>query len=364
MTPTGDDIRHWLWQAIGAGCRGFVYWLFKARDAGYEGMEWGLMNIKGRPSPRSETSLEVSRFLKLHELVFRDTRPKAFDGYILHSYDSIVLSAAEHQHAQKRAVNVLDPRNGAMLRDALCGAYLMMRDLGRDVGFTEEHHIPLDAPFLIAPNLYGLSEDVLETLLAYVEGGGVLIADGRFALKDPYGFSQSPCAERIVDKIFGSSPDDYSVDLHDIFMTLNSGTSIPAWYLTCQWDEPVGEVLARDREGRISAIVHRSGRGSAIWIGTLFFQQYFAKDISRESVSFIEDFLPKRSGYFLTNHQAGLRLRVLDGHPDVLIILNRGQKWIGSVDGCDALFDLDSAVTVPAHNIHVNTNQVRVFTVL
>ncbi len=329
MAPKATDITHWLWEAIGTGCKGMVYWLYSPRPSGFECLEWGLLNQQGGPSRRSKASKAVADLIGANRELFAQTKPKKYDGVLLHSYDSITLSYSDRLYERPRPDDINLTRNGYMVRDALCGAYLMCQDAGLDVGFVNEHDMDkrlADAKFVIAPNTYGVGTGVIKKLRDYVENGGTLIVDGMFGMKNPYGNVSNADAKGFIKEMFSDTVTDWGVDLEPFSYSLENGTELPAWFLNCSFEDESGlTVLARDEEGYASIIEHKLGSGRAIYIGTQFFQNYFAKSGVESYVDFLSSILPELNRpYTLENASAYLRMKVLEGERDIVIVMNRG----------------------------------------
>lgn len=370
MVPEAEDITHWLWEAIGAGCKGMIYWLYSPRPSGFECLEWGLMNQQGGPSRRSRASKAVSDVLTKHSGLFASVKPGKYDGYLLHSYDSITLSWSERINEERNG-DIQNPRNGYMIRDALCGAYLMLQDAGYNVGFLNEKDMDArlkDAKFVIAPNTYGLSEEVIRKLRDYVENGGTLIVDGLFGAKNPYGHRSGEETNNAMRALFGDTVTDWGVDTRSFSFMLNDRTELPAWFLNCNWENEENlTVLARDKNGYASAVEHRLGKGRAVYIGTLFFQHYFAEDGIPGCTDFIRSLLPRTERMCrLSNVSPFLRMKVLDGERDVVILLNRGDRTEALIEAekpC-TFRDLITGEEINIHNltaVPMERMQVRVF---
>ncbi len=52
-----------MWDSIGAGCKGVIFWCWHPRRFGREGGEWGLVNADGSATPRSEAVARVTQAL-------------------------------------------------------------------------------------------------------------------------------------------------------------------------------------------------------------------------------------------------------------------------------------------------------------
>ncbi len=378
MSPTGDDIRHWLWEAIGTGCRGMIYWLFESRPGGFEGLEWGLMNQLGNPSERSRASAEVATLLLEHRNLFERAVPKPFDLYIYHSYPSATLSSAERPTRRQRDSDLQNPRNAEMINDAKCGAYLLAQDCGLDAGFVSAEDfdgtLPSDAKILLVPHCYSMEENEVERMVRFVEAGGTLIADGLFAVKDHCGNRVSDKTRELVGRLFSAPVDDWTVSTEPFSFQTDAGL-LPAWFLKCIWESPDNvQVLAKDEMGNAVAVSHACGKGRAVLIGTQFFQFYFAKDGEvPEYRAFFKDLLPAFEQTFtLCNPSTSLRMKQLQtGQSHILIFYNRENNPQSAIlqaqEGC-ALYDLQTGETLSAGakqtEIALKSKQVRVFAVL
>ena len=170
----------------------------------------------------------------------------------------------------------------------------------------------------------------MEKLHEYVLGGGTLIVDGLFGSKDPYGQKSNGHVQGILADLFSSPVNDWGVYLNDFDFFLPDGNGLPAWYLSCLWDdEDKLEVLARDSQGSAAAICHSCGKGRTIYIGTHFFQNYFAKGGEIMGyVDFLSKLLPNLNRRYLLHNSSGfLRMKQLQGgFGEVLILLNRGEE--------------------------------------
>ncbi|MHB1357709.1 MAG: beta-galactosidase, partial [Anaerolineae bacterium] len=93
--PSTDDIRQWMWQSIGSGAEGIVFWCFNTRDHGVEGAEFGLLNHAGKPSQRLLAVSDVAASLDRHEDIFAISKPPEPDVWIYYSEATCTLGFHE-----------------------------------------------------------------------------------------------------------------------------------------------------------------------------------------------------------------------------------------------------------------------------
>ena len=342
MCPTGADMTRWLWEAIGAGCRGMIYWLYKARPNGFEGLEWGLMNQRGGESHRSRASKAVYNTLTANRELFAHTKPAPYDGYILMSTDSAVLSAAENPFAGLRSSDKTDPRNLQMIQDGWCGAYCMLRDLGYNVGFADgavfDGKLP-EGSFLIVPNAYAMDEKTAAAIARYAREGGTVIADGLMAVKDIWGRKSGTATQKALEELWGNPMEDWGVDTEPFDFETTDG-KLPGWFLSGAFTETEDmEVLARGPEGDAAFISRPVGKGKAICLSTLFFQSRFALGDTLGYSAFLRKLLPARKGHFVleTPSPDCVMRRLESPNGDVLVLMGGSEAQIAVISGRDAV---------------------------
>ncbi len=198
LGPSGEDLRSWIWESIGAGAKAVVFWCFNFRTSGFEGGEWGLVDQQNRPSRRLEEVSKVAAFLKTHQAVFAASRPVRARVALLYSEATWKLARVEGQ-----GTDPLNPRNSTMGADALVGAWMACADAGVSVEFLDEidlqNGLAQAYPVLILPGCTALEDASLPALRAYVEAGGALLADGLVGYKDPGGWLRDPALGPLND---------------------------------------------------------------------------------------------------------------------------------------------------------------------
>ena len=80
LNPTSGEIARWLWDGLGNGARGIVYWLWHPRTEGNEAGEWALAGPSGEPTARTRATRAVASVLNAHqEMCIRDRVRSAAD---------------------------------------------------------------------------------------------------------------------------------------------------------------------------------------------------------------------------------------------------------------------------------------------
>jgi hypothetical protein len=335
LTPGASDIQHYTWEAIASGASRVIYWVFNWRKMGHEPYEWSLSGMDGSSTYRLDELSKITKIIKDHQLLFDTAKPKEADVYILDSSLSWQLADWEGQNIGYRAEpvdNPESPRNKNYAADGQCGAYQMLSDLGLSIKFISEEklingEIPPDA-ILIAASCLGAEEDLYDAVDRFVKNGGTLIADFMFAMKDKHGFVPDPSKSRdTLNRVFGGVLYDLISDPNPF--ELNDDRHMPeGWFLRLTFKPGTGEVLARDSLGSPVVIKNNYGKGTAIRIGTTFFQRYVTKPLQK-NLGFLKDLLPQKvfNGVRLNNLGSELRMReMISDNKRILIILNSAEK--------------------------------------
>jgi len=354
--PAAAELKQWLWESIGAGARAVVYWCFNWRNEGYEAGEWSLLGQDGRPSERGRATTEVATFLERHAGLFGATRPPAPEVLILYSEASLLLGVVEGEGEE-----VGNPRNRQMAADALCGAYLMAADLGREVRFIDERQLrerswPLGARTLLVPGCTALEEGTIGALIEFAQRGGTVIADNLVAWKTPDGGMAAEAREALRE-LFGAELADLRAVPRDFPLRTDQGLTVPGWFtqLVLRAEDDTS-VFARWESGEPAATSRPHGAGRAVRIGTAFFQRYLFAP-AQPHLALLDPLLPRSDAALrLVRPSEQLRMRRLrHGSDTVAIILNQGARAeVGLVAGTAGSFrilDGGEAQTVVADQI-------------
>lgn len=319
LCPTYGDISRWVWEGVGCGASKVVFWCFNTRSGGFEGAEWGLLGQDGEPSPRLAAATKAAGIIERNQTLFDGAKPVKPDIWLLYSEASLILAGVEGTGTDPK-----NPRNAQSAADAVCGAYLLCADLGLQVRLIDEKGVrqgklPQNA-VLIAPGSYALEDGTCEALERFVTRGGMLIADGLFALKDRYG-NISDENRKSAERIFGTVLKDIEATAED-FEISSESSSFGGWFLKLIFKPENAKKIADFSDGRPAVLTNALGSGSALRIGTVFFQRYLTCPSSKRAEFFARR-LPKSlfKGLRLENVSWSLQMKQLESGDDKIIVL-------------------------------------------
>ena len=257
--PTGEELTRWMWESIGAGAKGVVFWCWHPRRFGREGGEWGLVNADASPTPRSEAAARVTRALAGPAAFLHHAEPLPARVAILYDRQALVLGAIDER----------SPKDGDRVMLSLLGCHRALCERQIPVDFVNEDELRHGAAdcyaVLYLPHVYAMDDATTAAVRRYVAGGGTVWADGPVAWKDEYGNVRPEIPGGLTD-VFGVKVGDFQPVNEPFRLTprdKQAGDTMRLSLTLCG-----AEVLARDAARQVVATRHRHGKGTAIFFGT------------------------------------------------------------------------------------------------
>ena len=326
LGPSGEDLRSWIWESIGAGAKASVFWCFNFRLQGFEAGEWSLVDQQNRPSPRLDEVSQIAAFLKTHQATFAASHPPRAQVALLYSEATWKLGSVEGQGRDPAY-----PRNNHMGADALVGAWMSCADAGLSVDILDEidlqNGLAQGYPAFLLPGCTALEEASLPALRTYVEAGGALLADGLCGYKDPDGWLRD-VSRHPLNGLFQAAVGDIQAVPEAQTTTTLEDLSLPVWFLKVALEPgPGGQVLASFTEPnpRPALVEAVAGRGRTLRLGTVFFQHYFQHPDPAAFAPLLTWLNLPTEPAALLNPSPHLRLRRLDlPEGALLVLLNAG----------------------------------------
>ncbi len=269
MNPAPADITRWLWDVFGAGGKGALFWLWDPRVLGREAGEFSLVSLDRKSSDRLAAAKTVVGSIR-HMPFLAEATPQPPGAGILYNRESMLLIDLDgrlHNRTQE-AVWSLIGCYSALRRSHVPAQFLDLGELkdGRGSRFR----------VIYLPYSYAIDDEAVEAIRNYVEGGGIVWADGLLAWKNEYGVIRPSLPGGLSD-VFGW--ESYVTDVDPVTEPYSATASGEMGGEL--WRIPLAlhgaEVLVRDREGRPFATRHSFGKGAAIYWGAAVSLGYFQR---------------------------------------------------------------------------------------
>ena len=259
LNPTGPEIIRWLWDGIGNGARGIVFWLWHPRTEGNEAGEWGLAGPSGEETERTRATGAVTRVLETHRELFRDARPLPAEAAILYDRDAMLLYSVDGWRRPADEITL-----------SLMGCYKALHRAHLAVDFLDVTELESGAAgkykVLYLPYCYALSAKSCESIRRFVRDGGTLWADGLVAWKDEEGITKQFPPGPLSD-VFGFTVADIQPEWEPFPLTPGDGNT--------------GELWRCVTPGGRSIVENRFGKGRAIYYGTALTLGYLRRENAR-----------------------------------------------------------------------------------
>lgn len=183
-TVSVQELRTWTWECFAAGCKGLIYWKWHPFIKGIQTTGRGLVDYKGRPTPRTQEVRLIADILAAGEAAFAQSLPEVPKVAIL--YDRMNASfIASYTYAYRHVVPA------SLYLDTIEGLYQCLWDEHIPAAFVRPEDILTGAagqyPVLFVTAQLTLGEPLAKALLAYAEAGGTVIIDGKFGFIDENG---------------------------------------------------------------------------------------------------------------------------------------------------------------------------------
>jgi beta-galactosidase len=257
---TPSDVVRYMWTAISRGARGINIYALYPMSSGYESGGYGLIDLDGTLTPRSEAAGQAARQIGSNADLLVKSHPKPAEAAIIVNQLTNLIGGAGHLY-----------NRGAVSR-SLSGYYRMFAERNIPVDFIDAAEltqaqvkayklIVVPYPILMLGNEAG----VLET---YVREGGRLFVEARPGWVDERGNAQEVVPGFGWERMLG----------------VREKSVAPKPELAFRWGEeripgavfeerftvldPAAKPLAWFDDGSPAAFEHKYGGGSAIIVGT------------------------------------------------------------------------------------------------
>jgi beta-galactosidase len=260
LTPGSEvspfELCAWILMNIFSGAEGIQLWRWRPFLHGYQVTGRGLTRLDGSPNDRSRAVEELLKKIRGAD-IFGDFRPvkpevKIVIGYDIRLYFDSLLKWKDSFWAKNME-----------------GWYRFFWEQGASIGFANLHTLDdddMNTPVLVLPSAIRVSEAEARKLRQYVEGGGILIADGRLATLNEK--AEAPAygiPGKTLSDLFGLREIDVASGGH---FTIN-GKELPAPYMHQELEIfDNAEVLASMKDGGPAVVSHEFGKGKTIYFNS------------------------------------------------------------------------------------------------
>ncbi len=273
----GQRLMYWSWQAVALGAKAVLYWQYRPERMGFE-YGYGLTNLDGSPSERTDAVKGMSAVLQKHAGLFNRAVPQKHEvaiaftptNYIIHG-----LSEGDHKTLGfVREGHYQDPAT------SMRGIYatLMARDLGADVVRADEDVVDddlSDYKVLYLPCPAWISPQMARKIRDFVAAGGTVVSEASLAQYDEELLASIRVPGLGLDEVFGvERVEGRIINVEHAELKFGQIT-IPSRHYREVLQPKGAEVIGTHEDGSPAMTRHKYGRGMAYYIGSNPFMEYF-----------------------------------------------------------------------------------------
>lgn len=199
---TAGEIAIWTWEAVARGAKGLAYWKWNPFISGVQVFGRGLVNAQLKPTKRLRAVERIRSLMDASGVDWEQIKPQPARAAVLFDRRTQILFKALMENSELT--------HDSLYTKSLQGIYRCFWELNVPLDVLCVEDILLSRPdqyqILFASNLIIMDDRLASALLDYVQQGGTMICDGKFAEIDENG--------RLYPRIPGSKIQDilnYSV---------------------------------------------------------------------------------------------------------------------------------------------------------
>ena len=269
FTPSPDNMTAWVWDAIGAGAKSIIYWMWHPRTFGQEAGEWGIVSNNHKISSRLIASAKISNLLESHANFFSNAKPELPKVAILYNQVTEILSMVEGTPSTRKPNAPLE---------ATLGVYMALMSSNIPVDIISANQIQSGElskySALFLPYAYALHSETQESICTFVKNGGRLWADAPCSWKTDSG-ALSRHSSEFLSNVFGITVNEYLAASKDFTLEFDNN-QVPSHAFISNLSVTSGTVINTFCDGSPAIVENHYGDGMTYFIGTPVSLGHFA----------------------------------------------------------------------------------------
>jgi beta-galactosidase len=269
------EIRSTAYQQLAHGADGQIWFRWRTATAGREQYWHGLLGHDGKPGRRYREAAQVAREYRGLERALAGTSPRS-DVAFIYDYDSLWALRIQPGFADNGYLAAIRRYYDAFFR---AGVNVDVVPPGADLAGYK---------LVVAPELHVLPDATARKLVAFLEGGGVLLADLRTGVKDETNLVHPRTLPGLLAPALGIEIDEYEA-LAAVEYPLAARPPLAGRFTAVRyadWITPKGaEVVAGYSDWPVkdyAAVTrHAFGKGRGWYVGTVVKEQGFYDQLAK-----------------------------------------------------------------------------------
>jgi len=196
VTPA--DHRIWFWTSLATGAKGINIYAYYPMSSGYESGGYGLINLDGSITERAKSIGQIARFVNQNQALLLSSKPVRPEIALVYNPLAQMVGGSSRYGAGEA-----QPGH----TKSLIGYYRVFAENNIPVDFIHRRDLEkgdLDQyKLIIVPYPLMFTQIAADKLKEYVEKGGYLLGEARFAWNDERGYATDVIPGMGLSEIFG-----------------------------------------------------------------------------------------------------------------------------------------------------------------
>ncbi|GHT52083.1 hypothetical protein FACS1894106_0020 [Spirochaetia bacterium] len=319
------DLWQWCWEAISHGAKGIIYWKWNPFVKGIQTFGRGLVDHKGRSTPRLEMAQRVQRML--------DAEPEFISAMPTLPSAAILYDRLNHDFSKAYTIGY----NGTLgVTDSvyiysIMGLYQTLWQANVPSRFVIPDQLfdldPAVHPVLFVTTQLTMGETMSKALSDYMKKGGLCVFDGKLAEVNEQGLLNDTIPGAGMAQNLGFELLDYEGG--DLAFTLQMGEetlSLQGVHDRRRIKLGSAQVIGAYMDGEPAALKNSYGKGGMVYLST-FFWLANARQVSPGAINFMVSLLGSLGlhSYFCSNPEIHLE-RLDSENGSLLFAFNYGAQ--------------------------------------
>ena len=258
-----------IWMTIAGGPSGFTFWQYRAERVGNETNGYGMRQIDGAPTPRSEAIDRIAGVLRLHGAKLAGSRRPPSRIAMLYSRESDLMGRLQEFHTGPWDISQENGNVDYAYKRALKAAHALYTMAGETVDWVVPGDDLSRCEILHVSAAEMVDRAAADWLRAYVRGGGTLIVEFPFACRDDNTWVSSARPNHGLDDLLGCVETDRVVippaGPEAVRFARRLTLKARGWHIALRPTR--GKALARWADGSVAAVENTVGKGRVYALG-------------------------------------------------------------------------------------------------
>lgn len=266
-SPTIHHLQQQSFMTIGAGAKGFTWWQYRSERVGDETNGFGLVEINGQPTIRSEYAEALAGFFKEHGAALVESRAPKAPVAVLYDRSSDMISRMTVYG--NYFTRLPEGFKVSPYKSAFSGAHFLHwhHNIERDIVLPGDELSGYRFLHVCAAEM--IDEQTAVWLTEFVQNGGFLFVEYPFACRDENTWVSRERPNHNLSALTGCvETGRVQVDGRaDDRVVWKGVAEVVAVGMHCDLEATTGKVIAEWADGKPAIVLHAKGRGAVLTSG-------------------------------------------------------------------------------------------------